>query len=104
MTELPPPDTLRWVARRKAAVVAAVTNGVITNEEACRHYQMSEEGFFAWQAGRPVAGSTAVCRFRLNSRSGIDEGSNIFNLHSRSEMSGAIAGLTRSDRCTRTRS
>jgi hypothetical protein len=48
-------------------------------------------------SGLPVAGSDAVCRFRLNSRSGIDEGSDIFHLHSRSEMSGAIAGLTRSD-------
>jgi hypothetical protein len=38
MTELPPQNTRRWVARRKAAVVAAVTNGVITIEEACRRY------------------------------------------------------------------
>ena len=49
MTELPPPNTRRWVARRKAAVVAAVTNGVITIEEACRRYRMSEEEFFAWR-------------------------------------------------------
>jgi transposase-like protein len=49
MTELPPPNTLRWVARRKAAVVAAVSSGVITIEEACRRYQMSEEELFAWQ-------------------------------------------------------
>jgi len=46
---LPSPDTKRWVARRKAAVVAAVTSGTITLEEACRRYQMSEEEFFAWQ-------------------------------------------------------
>ena len=49
MTEPPSPNTRRWVARRKAAVVAAVTNGVITIEEACHRYQMSEEEFFAWQ-------------------------------------------------------
>jgi transposase-like protein len=49
MTELPPPHTRRWVARRKAAVVAAVSSGMITIEEACRRYQMSEEGLFAWQ-------------------------------------------------------
>src|SRR5215472_11492303 len=41
--ELPPPTTKRWVARRKAAVVAAVLAGVITVEEACRRYQLSEE-------------------------------------------------------------
>jgi transposase-like protein len=49
MTELPLPDTRRWVARRKAAVVAAVSSGMLTVEEACRRYRMSEEEFFAWQ-------------------------------------------------------
>jgi len=49
MAELPPADTRRWVARRKAAVVAAVQNGKITLEEACRRYQLSEEEFRSWQ-------------------------------------------------------
>jgi transposase-like protein len=49
MIELPPLNTWRWVARRKAAVVAAVSSGMITIEEACRRYQMSEEEFFAWR-------------------------------------------------------
>ena len=49
MIELPPPNTRRWVARRKAAVVAAVSSGMITIEEACRRYQMSEQEFFTWQ-------------------------------------------------------
>ena len=49
MTELPPPNTRRWVIRRKAAVVAAVSSGMITIEEACRRYLMSEEELFAWQ-------------------------------------------------------
>jgi transposase-like protein len=49
MTELPPPNTRRWVARRKAAVVSAVSSSVITIEEACQRYQMSEEEFFAWR-------------------------------------------------------
>ena len=35
--------------RRKAAVVAAVSAGMITVEEACRRYQLSEEEFVAWQ-------------------------------------------------------
>ena len=47
MAELPPPNTKRWVIRRKAAVVAAVRVGEITVEEACRRYQLSEEEFFA---------------------------------------------------------
>jgi hypothetical protein len=48
-TELPPPNTRRWVARRKAAVVAAVSSGAISPEEACKRYQMSEEEFHTWQ-------------------------------------------------------
>jgi transposase-like protein len=37
------------VSRRKAAVVAAVSSGMITIEEARRRYHMSEEEFFAWR-------------------------------------------------------
>ena len=47
--DLPPPNTTRWVARRKAAVVAAVRSGRITMEEALRRYQLTEEEFLSWQ-------------------------------------------------------
>jgi Protein of unknown function (DUF1153) len=47
--ELPPPDTKRWVVRRKAIVVAAVRSGRITLEEACRRYNLSVEEFQAWE-------------------------------------------------------
>ena len=47
--ELPPADTKRWVARRKAVVVGAVRSGAITLEEACRRYELSVEEFLAWQ-------------------------------------------------------
>lgn len=46
---LPPAGTRRWVARRKAAVVAAVRQGVITREEACRRYELSKEELSSWQ-------------------------------------------------------
>ena len=49
LPELPPPDTKRWVARRKAVVVDAVRNGAISIEEACRRYELSVEEFLAWQ-------------------------------------------------------
>ncbi len=49
---LPPPNTVRWVAHRKAAVVAAVRAGKITYEEACSYYQLSEE-FLGWQHAAP---------------------------------------------------
>jgi dTDP-4-amino-4,6-dideoxygalactose transaminase len=49
MEILPPPNTPRWVTRRKAAVVAAVRSGRITLEEACRTYEISVEEFLSWQ-------------------------------------------------------
>jgi len=49
MGDLPPPNTRRWVVRRKAAVVAAVRAGKITMEEALRRYQLTEEEFLSWQ-------------------------------------------------------
>jgi Protein of unknown function (DUF1153) len=45
----PPPNTTRWVASRKAAVVAAVRDGRITIEKALQRYQLSEEEFLSWQ-------------------------------------------------------
>ena len=47
--ELPPPDTKRWVTRRKAVIVNAVRTGVISIEEVCRRYELSVEEFLAWQ-------------------------------------------------------
>ncbi|TVR82780.1 MAG: DUF1153 domain-containing protein [Rhodospirillales bacterium] len=49
--DLPPADTGRWVARRKAQVVAAVAGGLITLDEACRRYALSAEEFLSWQKG-----------------------------------------------------
>jgi len=49
LEDLPPPDTKRWVIRRKAEVVAAVRSGVITLEDACERYTLSVEEFLSWQ-------------------------------------------------------
>jgi hypothetical protein len=70
-TGLPSPGTKRWVARRKAAVVAAVSCGQITLEEACRRYQLSEEEFLSWQRvfeTHGVNGLRATClqRYRVD--------------------------------------
>lgn len=48
--DLPPPNTQRWVARRKAEVVAAVRAGLLTLEEACARYNLSAEEFLTWEA------------------------------------------------------
>ena len=47
--DLPPPETKRWVPRRKAVIVNAVSCGAISLEEVCRRYQLSVEEFVAWQ-------------------------------------------------------
>lgn len=47
--DLPPPDTKRWVVRRKAEVVAAVRAGLLSLEEACKRYTLSVEEFASWQ-------------------------------------------------------
>lgn len=48
LEKLPPPDTKRWVMRRKAQVVAGVRNGLLTVEEACTRYNISEEEYKSW--------------------------------------------------------
>ena len=46
---LPPPETKRWVARRKAAIVSAVRDGKMNIEDACQYYMLSAEEFAAWE-------------------------------------------------------
>jgi hypothetical protein len=46
---LPAPGTKRWVIRRKAAVVDAVRKGMLSFDDACRHYNLSAEEFNSWQ-------------------------------------------------------
>ena len=69
ITGLPSPNIKRWMARRKAAVVVSVSSGMITLEEACRRYQLSEEEFFAWQRAFEIGGvhglrATCLQRYR----------------------------------------
>lgn len=53
---LPEPTTKRWIARRKAEVVAAVEGGLLTFEEACERYNLSLQEFAAWQRDLDRAG------------------------------------------------
>lgn len=48
LDKLPSPKTRRWVMRRKAQVVTAVRNGLLSLTEACERYQLSEEEFKSW--------------------------------------------------------
>lgn len=67
--DLPPAETRRWVARRKAAVVRGVLYGLITQEEALKRYALSEEEFFEWcQAianhGEDALKTTSIQKYR----------------------------------------
>jgi len=49
MDNLPPPNTARWVPRKKAEIVAAVRGGLLSLREACDRYALTREEFTAWQ-------------------------------------------------------
>lgn len=49
LEDLPPTTTRRWVARRKAEVVSAVRGGLITLQDACRRYSLSEDEYLSWE-------------------------------------------------------
>jgi hypothetical protein len=62
---LPPPDTRRWVARRKAEVVAAVRGGLLSRTEALERYRLSEEEFASWQQSIEQHGLAGLRTTRL---------------------------------------
>ena len=68
MVDLPPSNTKRWVARRKAAVLAALHSGTITMEEVCRWYALSEEELLAWQRAFEAHGLPGLRATRLRAR------------------------------------
>jgi len=48
LQDLPPSDTVRWVIRRKAELVAAIRGGLLSLDDACERYQLSEEELESW--------------------------------------------------------
>lgn len=69
LEDLPPPNTTRWVIRRKAEVVAAVRGGLLTVEDACKRYNLSVEEFEGWRKsierhGLPGLRTTRIQHYR----------------------------------------
>jgi hypothetical protein len=67
--DLPPPETRRWVASRKAVVVKAVIFGLIPESEALERYALSDEEFALWRTAVERHGDqglkvTAIQRYR----------------------------------------
>lgn len=58
--DLPPADTRRWVASRKAIVVRAVDHGLISREEALERYALSEEEYELWSQAVHAHGESAL--------------------------------------------
>jgi transposase-like protein len=53
---LPPLNTTRWTARRKAEVVAAVDRSLVSAEQACEWYGLSPEELGEWRRASDCAG------------------------------------------------
>ena len=76
LASLPPPNTKRWVIRRKAQVVEAVRSGAITLDDACARYSLSVEEFLSWRhaiTNHDVRGlrATRVKKYRLPGSDGL---------------------------------
>lgn len=69
LDSLPPPETTRWVVRRKAEVVAAVNGGLLSVDEVCDRYSLTVEEFAGWQraidrSGMPGLRVTRIQHYR----------------------------------------
>lgn len=69
LESLPPPETTRWVVRRKAEVVAAVNGGLLSVDDVCARYSLTVEEFAAWQraidrSGMPGLRVTRIQHYR----------------------------------------
>ncbi len=66
---LPPTNTRRWVASRKAAVVRGVVYGLISQGDALERYGISEDEFLEWvravtEHGEAALKTTALQKYR----------------------------------------
>ena len=67
--DLPPVSTTRWVASRKAAVIKGVAAGLISSDEACDLYGLSDEELQSWMSavrdhGEKALKATALKKYR----------------------------------------
>lgn len=71
--DLPPVETRRWVASRKAAVVKAVRFGLLSEKQALDRYGLSSEELSEWMRGglprrRGAQGDAGAALSRARSR------------------------------------
>lgn len=66
ITLLPPPNTQRWVKSRKLSVLKAIERGLLSDEEACKRYSLSQEELDSWKAALNRHGSGALRTTHIN--------------------------------------
>jgi hypothetical protein len=66
-SNLPQPSRIRWVAQRKAELIAAVSGGLLTMDDACLRYAISTEEFTDWERRYVQRGMNGL---RVSVRSG----------------------------------
>ena len=66
ITLLPPPTTQRWVKSRKLAVIKAIERGVLTDEQACQRYSLSQEELDSWKRALNRHGPGALRTTHIN--------------------------------------
>lgn len=71
ITMLPPPNTQRWVKSRKLSVIKAIERGLLSDEDACRRYSLSQEELDSWKValnrhGPGALRTTHINRYRRN--------------------------------------
>ncbi|MEX0286381.1 MAG: DUF1153 domain-containing protein [Paracoccaceae bacterium] len=69
LADMPPATTKRWVASRKAAVVRGVLYGLLSQSDALKRYDLSEEEFQGWvsaiaEHGEDALKATSLKRYR----------------------------------------
>ncbi|MGY6705849.1 CtrA inhibitor SciP [Roseinatronobacter sp.] len=60
LADLPPANTRRWVASRKALVVMAVQYGLLNRKSAQERYDLSDEEFTLWETAVSQHGIEAL--------------------------------------------
>ncbi|MCA8901688.1 MAG: DUF1153 domain-containing protein [Hyphomonas sp.] len=65
ISDLPSPNISRWVTRRKAEVVAAVSGGLLSRKAACDRYNLTDEEYEGWERLYARHGSKGLRTTRL---------------------------------------
>ena len=87
LANLPPPDAQRWVASRKAVVVAAVRGGLLSMSDACARYRLTTEEFLGWQTQVDRNGLRGLRATRIQEYRGVGRRTDSHSAHRASPRS-----------------